>query len=60
MYHVCAGTSRFKKCQVSGTWYIDRLLAAIWVVGANPGPLQEQHMLLTNEPSLKSLYEVLR
>lgn len=60
VYHASAGTSRFKNCQVSGTWCVDRLPAAMWVVGANQGPLQVQHVLFTYEPSLKSLYEVLR
>ena len=56
VYHFCAGASICKKCQITGAWYIGCLLAAMYVVDANPGPLQEQHMLLTNEPAPRPLY----
>ena len=38
--------------QISRNWSYEWLWAAMWVLGMNPGPLEEQSMLLTPEPSL--------
>ena len=56
--HVCAPCA----CCVSGGqkrgsdpqgWSYRQLRAAVWVLGMNPGPLEERPVLLIAEPSLQ-------
>ena len=48
IYQMCAAPTAIRRgCGISCNWIYRWLLVAVWVLGTNPGSLQEQPVLLT-------------